>query len=294
MMKKYDLDAEKAYWNEHSGDSDTLPDLRRPSEAQTIHYIWDDPRIDDILRGEYRRFIIHRAVKKKKYKALDIGCGTGWLSLELARAGVDVTGVDLSPERIAVAEEYFTHIKRTEQIPGNINYIAGSIHEMKFEDSTFDLIFTWDALHHIPHIEYLTRKMAVWLKPCGELIIFEHTGPSILNKILVLTIYTLPIVSKWNLFKKLRNKLLREKETQKAPSEATTQLEMVSAIRRCFSVQLFKTALATTYYVAPHIALPRPIKYRFIHLLKRIDDALIKLRFVRGEYTFMWAFKKPY
>lgn len=292
MMKKYDLDAERAYWNERCGDSDTFPDIRRPSKAPTIHYIWNDPRIENILRGEYRQFIIQRAVQKKRCKALDIGCGSGWLSLELARVGMDVTGVDLSPRRIALAKQYFTHIKKSERIPGNNNYIAGSIHDMKFENSTFDLIFAWDALHHIPQIQRVTHKMAAWLKPSGELIIFEHTGPSFLNRIIVLAIYALPFVSKWNLLKKLKSKFLREKETKKAPSEATTQVEMVSAIRRCFRVRLFKTALAMTYYVAPNIILPEPLKYRFIHFLKRIDDALIESRLVRGEYTFMWAFKK--
>ncbi len=61
-MKRYDLNAEIAYWNEHCGDGETPPDIRRSSKAPTVHYIWDDPRIEDILRGEYRQFIISRAV----------------------------------------------------------------------------------------------------------------------------------------------------------------------------------------------------------------------------------------
>lgn len=44
-------------------------------------------------------------------RVLDVGCGIGWSSFELAEAGCDVTGVDFSPVLVETARAMFPHIR---------------------------------------------------------------------------------------------------------------------------------------------------------------------------------------
>jgi len=66
----------------------------------------------DLMTGFEKRFVQERPffrVLVEKYKiltALDVGCGTGFHSLLLARIGVDVTGVDISEAMIKKVEEH--------------------------------------------------------------------------------------------------------------------------------------------------------------------------------------------
>lgn len=286
------FDAESEYWDKRIENEGSVPDIRKVTISKDIFYIWDDPVIEDILRGEYRRFIISKASENRGGNVLDIGCGTGWLSLELARAGMNVTGVDMSKKRITIAQKYLKKLKKLENVEGNINYIACPIQMVSFEKSVFDLIVTWDSLHHIPDIELIIKKMTEWLKPDGKLIIFEHIGACFWNKIVIMIIFTLPVISKIKILRKLRSKVLKKAATQKAPFEGITKLEMLCAIKKYLEVQTFKTALAISYYVAPYVYGNKVLRYKIIKFFKRIDDAIIKLRFLRGEYIFMWARKR--
>ncbi|MBF8247674.1 MAG: Methyltransferase type 11 [Bacteroidetes bacterium] len=66
----------------------------------------------DLMTGFDKRFVQERPffrVLVEKYKirtALDVGCGTGFHSLLLARIGVDVTGVDISEAMIKKVDEH--------------------------------------------------------------------------------------------------------------------------------------------------------------------------------------------
>lgn len=68
-------------------------------------YLYDE-LMEDSPYDEWERFIESRveAYRSPGQKLLDIGCGTGELAVRLAKAGYDVTGVDLSTEMLTVAD----------------------------------------------------------------------------------------------------------------------------------------------------------------------------------------------
>ncbi len=104
---------------------------------------------------------------------LDLGCGFGLFSLYLALShpGVQVTGVDISENRINTA-------RRSAQELGvkNVQFHAQDIREYEVS-AKYDLVITLDLLHHIPYEDgnLLLKKISQWLAPEGILLLKDIT-----------------------------------------------------------------------------------------------------------------------
>ena len=76
---------------------------------------------------------------------LDSGCGIGkhtqWLADEVGPGG-NVTGLDISPENLAVARELLDK----SPVSDRVNYKKGDLHHLPFEDDTFDWAWCADTL----------------------------------------------------------------------------------------------------------------------------------------------------
>jgi len=84
----------------------------------------------------------------KRDRILDLGCGWGRVSLELARKGFQVTGIDLSPNLIRYARE----VARREQL--SISYDLGSMLDLPYAEETFDrVICLWGVFSHLLRVE---------------------------------------------------------------------------------------------------------------------------------------------
>ena len=77
-------------------------------------------------------------------KSIDMGCGAGNYAIYLASIGFDVTGVDISPSAIALAEA------NAEQKGVTCRFVAadvlGGLPEI---GDTFDFAYDWSLLHHV-------------------------------------------------------------------------------------------------------------------------------------------------
>ena len=78
-------------------------------------------------------FLIEKLEMKGDERILDLACGFGRHSLELARRGYDVTGVDITPEYI----EYATKQAQTENL--NAHFICSDIRDVTFNNE-FDVV----------------------------------------------------------------------------------------------------------------------------------------------------------
>jgi 2-polyprenyl-6-hydroxyphenyl methylase/3-demethylubiquinone-9 3-methyltransferase len=109
-------------------------------------------------------------IKKYNYlnsrsKILDVGCGAGFLSNELARAGLNVTGVDLSEESLIVAKKY--------DETKSVHYQSADAYHLPFPDHSFDVLTAMDFLEHVESPREVIKEFARVLKPDG--IFIFHT-----------------------------------------------------------------------------------------------------------------------
>jgi SAM-dependent methyltransferase len=100
-------------------------------------------------------------------RVLDLGCGTGWTSLFLARAGYEVTGVDLAGEAVTVAREL-----AAEAGLANVRFEAADYESFAAENA-FDYVLFYDALHHAEDETAALRTAYRALKPGGLVFAFE-------------------------------------------------------------------------------------------------------------------------
>jgi ubiquinone/menaquinone biosynthesis C-methylase UbiE len=90
---------------------------------------------------------------------LDIGCGTGVITAELTRRGLNATGIDVVPEFIAVAEEKHP----------SISFTVGRAEELPFPDHSFDFANLSSLLEHVEDWRQTLREAARILRPGGVL-----------------------------------------------------------------------------------------------------------------------------
>ena len=102
--------------------------------------------------------------------AADLGCGTGQLSLPLARAGAEVIAVDVSPAMIRQLESE----ARRGGVP-NLSGVGLPIEDLALPAASVDLVVSNYALHHLRDADKgrLVAAAYGWLRPGGRLIIAD-------------------------------------------------------------------------------------------------------------------------
>jgi ubiquinone/menaquinone biosynthesis C-methylase UbiE len=98
--------------------------------------------------------------------SLELGCGTGFFTLNLKLAGVldDAHVTDLSPGMVAVAQ------RNARALGFEIEGRVADAEELPYPDDTFDLVIGHAVLHHIPDVGLAFREILRVLKPGGRFV----------------------------------------------------------------------------------------------------------------------------
>jgi 2-polyprenyl-6-hydroxyphenyl methylase/3-demethylubiquinone-9 3-methyltransferase len=110
--------------------------------------------------------------------ALDVGCGAGLLCEPLARLGAKVTGIDASPDVIAVAREHAAAMSL------DIDYRAGDVQQL---EGQFDLITSLEVIEHVAEPASFMKTLAKRLAP-GGLLILSTPNATGWSKLMMITL----------------------------------------------------------------------------------------------------------
>ena len=120
-----------------------------------------------------KRSIINEAVVYDGCIIIDICCGSGSFSLEMAKKGGAVLGLDLCEKSIEIANLAKKNAKK--EIKGSLKYEIADIHNKIDEiEGPIDCVTMVAAIHHLPGGEELVEKIYNLLKPGGKLLIIDH------------------------------------------------------------------------------------------------------------------------
>ncbi|MCL9683727.1 bifunctional 2-polyprenyl-6-hydroxyphenol methylase/3-demethylubiquinol 3-O-methyltransferase UbiG [Legionella maioricensis] len=113
--------------------------------------------------NDIRVAFIAQHINLKGINVLDIGCGGGILCEALAKAGANVTGIDVADEAIQVAKEHARENQLT------IEYHCTPIEE--FESKKFHVVTCMEMLEHVQNPEVVLKHCKRLLKPTGILFL---------------------------------------------------------------------------------------------------------------------------
>jgi len=107
------------------------------------------------IAGLFDREEQQRAGRRRR--ALDLGCGSGIWSVELAKRGWDVTGVDLVPKALRAARE------RAQRSGVDVRFVRADLTTMSSEEvgRDFDLLLDFGALHGMARAQQERMSLAV-------------------------------------------------------------------------------------------------------------------------------------
>lgn len=108
----------------------------------------------------YGNSVVEWLAPKAGEKILDLGCGTGELTAQIAESGAQVTGIDSSPSMISSAKSHYPSIKF--EVADATTFAL---------NETFDAVFTNATLHWIRQQEKALDRIWRHLKPGGTLVL---------------------------------------------------------------------------------------------------------------------------
>ena len=148
--------------------------LKRAGPAGVTH-VMNKPFSDHNCKGNLMQFgAIMHLLPPPPARVLDLGCGPGWTSLFLAKAGYDVVGQDISEDMVRCA----TRNAEREQV-SRARFVSGD-YESASWSAEFDCVLFFDALHHAEDERLALRTAFSALRPGGICIASEpgedHAG----------------------------------------------------------------------------------------------------------------------
>lgn len=110
---------------------------------------------------------IEKYLPEGKLKILDVGCGSGFFTILLAKMGYEVTGIDLTPDMVQCAREL------AEEEKTECRFQVMDAEKPDFPDESFDVVISRNLTWTLPHAEEAYGEWLRVLKKGGCLLNFD-------------------------------------------------------------------------------------------------------------------------
>ncbi len=265
--------------------SGKLPDIRRNFfNPYFYNNIW---RNSNFVREHFSTsidWIVMNLQKHKIESAIEFGCGDGVLCLEIARAGLNVIGVDISPESIRIAREYLKSLPERKHL--NIQYICQSALEYK---GRIGSMVCHGFLHHLPPkaLKDFIKKVSQNMRTGQVLVVVEPRYDKVGFKNALL-IYALRLAlpnhfkykgAKANIIKDLEDIIKEVSEADKCQSEMNNESSSELILKTISSYfNYIEVSYTNAFYdkVIGGIRVNKKDEDKLATLLKKLDDIIVK------------------
>ena len=105
-------------------------------------------------------------------RVLDLACGTGDIAFEIAAAGADVVGLDITPRMLELARE------KSNDLAGKVWFVAGDMMALPFPGEAFSVVTTGYGLRNVPELPGALAEIRRVLAPGGVLLSLDFDRPS--------------------------------------------------------------------------------------------------------------------
>ena len=130
---------------------------------------------------------------KKDNRVLDIGCGTGMLSLRAALKGAIVTGIDINPEMLEIANKRINELESKDRI----KFVEMGVAELdRFENEYFDVIMSGLCFSELgdDEISFTLKQIKRLLPKEGYFLLVDEIRSKSIIKRIVHLLLRIPLV----------------------------------------------------------------------------------------------------
>src|SRR4030081_1494334 len=111
----------------------------------------------------FGRFLRPELIAGKK--VLEVGCGIGTHAALLAKAGANLTAIDLTERAVQMTRRRFEAFG----LQGTIE--RADAERLPFQDASFDVVWSWGVIHHSSRTENCLSEISRVLQPGGRLLL---------------------------------------------------------------------------------------------------------------------------
>jgi len=257
-----------------------------------------DPQAERIMNGKLYQFVFDRVASVSSHaRVLVLTCGPGNLSLELARQGHHVHGMDISEGAIEIARRFASENPFKENF-GSLHYSVTDLNVIEFVPDSYDVIVAWDGLHHILLLERLMGQIQKALKPEGLFIFSDNIGMHWMSRMIGGFLYFI-LPTHVSYFTKLKyavggQKKVQQDMSERSPFEEINTESIMSLAEKYFNIVEKKSHTGIGYRaaIAGDLRFPGFMKYPFLKFLKKLDDWSVNHGLLKGDHVLVVAQSK--
>jgi len=162
--------------NPHASAAEVEAAWNDPKLANVLYHDWEATTYDEKWSISFDERCIDYAKARFAHiagkqgwpygKSLELGCGTGFFTLNLKLAGVinEAHVTDLSPGMVEVAQ------RNAKSLGFDVSGRVADAERLPYDDNTFDLVVGHAVLHHIPDLDKAFAEIIRVLRPGGRFV----------------------------------------------------------------------------------------------------------------------------